>query len=106
MKRIMLLFVLVSASAFGQSLHVTAVRQWQPTDAPRVTRSFETFVVEGLFGGKRYQLQQLKVWGAAVVRVGQDYPVLKVEDRALIVETVDKKGRKDHYRLDVTGVSE
>lgn len=98
--------LLFSASAFGQTLHVTAVRRWQPTDAPRVTRSFETFVVLGTVGAEHYQLQQLKMWGVQLLQIGHDYPVLKVDARSLIVSVPDKKGKPESERLDVTGVSE
>jgi hypothetical protein len=91
-------------SAQTKTLHVTAVRLWQPTDAPRVTRSFETFVVLGTVGQEHYQLQQLKVWGTHLLQVGHDYPILKLKPRSLVVSVPGKK--KDTERLDVTGVSE
>lgn len=105
---VMLLLVFVPSLAFAQEhvLHVTAVRQWQPTDAPRVTHSFETYVIEGTLDGHHYALQQLKSWGTHLVQVGQDYPVLKQSERGLDVTVTDKKGKAWKENLDVTGVSE
>jgi hypothetical protein len=100
-----LLFVL-SASAFGQSLHVTAVRELQPTDPAPVSRAFRVIVVSGTVDGKTYSLQQMKSWGTHLVQVGQDYPVLKLTERRLDVTVTDKKGKVWKENLDVMGVSE
>jgi hypothetical protein len=104
--KLIVLLMLFSISAFAQTLHVNTVRLWQPTDAPRVSRSFETYVVEGTLDGKHYTLQQLKSWGTHLVQIGQDYPVVKQTDRRLDVMVTDKKGKAWKENLDVTGVSE
>lgn len=102
----LLALLLFASFASAESIHVTSVRLWQPTDAPRVSRVGETFIISGTLDGKTYSLQQLKTWGTHVVQVGQDYPVVKLSGRTLYVTVTDKKGKTYKENLDVTGVSE
>ena len=100
------LSLLLSMSAFGETLHITSVRLWKPTDAPRVSHVGETYVISGKMDGLTYSLQQLKTWGTHLVQVGQDCPVVKKSGRTLDVIVPDKKGKPYKENLDITGVSE
>jgi len=104
--RTVLALALLSSAAYAESLHVTTVRDWQPTDPAPVSRAFRVQVIEGTMGGSRYTAQQLMSWGTSRVHVGEDYEVVKADDRSLTVIVKDKKGRENKERLDVTGVQQ
>lgn len=101
-----LLAVLLSTAALADSLHVTGVREWSPTDPPRVSRAFRTYVIVGTMNGSRYTAQQLFSWGSQRFTVGRDYEVTKADATSLTVIVPDKKGRKNTERLDVTSIEE
>jgi len=103
MKTLILSLMLVTSVASAQTLHVTAVRDWTPTDAPRVSQ-VRVYVVTGTLDGKLYTTQQMFTLGSQHFSVGMDYEVTKADDRALTVVMHNKKGREVKERLDVTGV--
>ena len=107
MKTLLALAVLaLSSVAWGQdALHVTAVRDWTPTDAPRVSQ-VRTNVITGTVGNVRYTAQQMFTWGSQRFEIGKDYPVLKADAKSLTVMMHDKKGHEVKERLDVTGAEE
>ena len=86
--------------------HVTAVREWQPTDPPKITQAFRTYVITGTMSGRKYLAFQLYSWGSVRFMVGSDYAVTKEDAQALSVTMEDKKGRPVKERLDVVSVEE
>lgn len=98
--------LLLLAAAHAETLHVTVVRNLQPTDPAPVSRAFRVFVIEGDIGAKHYTAQQIHSWGSLDFIVGEDYPVVKQDARSLTVVMHDKKGHELKERLDVTGVTE
>jgi hypothetical protein len=94
----------VSAQSPAPVLHVTAVRDWAPTDPAPVSR-VKCYVITGTVGSIRYTAEQLFTWGSQRFQVGADYPVT-VDGQALKVRMTDKKGHEVPERLNVVSVEE
>jgi hypothetical protein len=98
--------LLLLAAGHAETLHVTAVRNLQPTDPAPVSRAFRVFVIEGDIGAEHFTAQQIHSWGSQDFIVGEDYTVVKQDARSLTVLMHDKRGHEVKERLDITGITE
>jgi hypothetical protein len=96
--------LMASAQSPAPVLHVTAVRDWAPTDPAPVSR-VKCYIITGTVGSIRYAAEQLFTWGSQRFQVGADYPVT-VDGQALKVRMTDKKGHEVPERLNVVSVEE
>ncbi len=104
--KILAVILILTTAALAESFHVTAVRNIQPTDPAPVSRAFRVYVITGTIGQTRYTTQQLHSWGVQSLEVGRDYEIKKQDSRVLILNVMDKKGRPDTVRLNITSVEE
>jgi hypothetical protein len=107
----LVMWAALTGSAFAQLspqpqvLHVTAIRDWAPTDPAPASHAFKTIMVTGTIGSVRYVTEQLFSWGSQRFVVGTDYPVT-IKGQTLNVTMQDKKGHNVPERLDVVSAEE
>ena len=98
--------LLFSVAAFGEQMHVVSVHKATRDDEKTYHTSFSQNIIVATIGGKRYTLEQLASWGFYHFEVGQDYEVVKADDKSVKVNVTDKKGRESTERLNVVTVEE
>jgi len=89
----------------AQSLHVTAVG-WGSRCLRCGPHALIDCHITGTIGDKRYTLVQHIPYdtGQPVLRVGQDYPVVEINDKNLKVGVTDKQGKQQTPKLEVVTV--
>ena len=92
-------------SAAAESLHVTAVG-WGSRCLSCGPHSVIDSYITGTIGDKRYTLVQHIPYdtGHPVLQVGQDYPVIELNDKNVKVHVTDKRGKQQTETLDVVTV--
>jgi hypothetical protein len=98
--------VLVTPAFAQESLHVTAIHKATRDDEKTYHTAFNQNIVTGIVGNRRYTLEQLASWGSYHFEVGQNYDVVKADDKSLKLKVTDKKGRESTERLNVVTVEE
>ena len=100
--RILLCVLALVLPAAAQSLHVTAVG-WGSRCLRCGPHPLIDCHITGTIGGKRYTLVQHIRYdtGQPVLQVGQDYPVVEINDKNLKVGVTDKQGKQQTPTLDV-----
>jgi hypothetical protein len=103
--RILFCILIFLLSAAAESLHVTAVG-WGSRCLRCGPHSVINSYITGIIGDKRYSLVQHIRYdtGDPGLQVGQDYPVVEINDKTVKVSVTDKQGKQQTKTLDVVTV--
>jgi hypothetical protein len=102
--RILFCILIFLLSAAAESLHVTAVG-WGSRCLRCGPHSVIDSYITGTIGDKRYTLVQHIPYGKGYpLQVGQDYPVVEINDKTVRVSVTDKQGKQQTETLDVVTV--
>ncbi len=105
-KFLTLVLLLCSAAFAADAFHVTSVHKATRDDEKTYHTAFNQNIIIGTVANRRYTLEQLASWGFYHFEVGQNYEVVKADDKRLKVKVTDKKGRESTETLNVVTVEE
>jgi hypothetical protein len=105
-KHVLAMALLATTALASDHLHVTSIHKATRDDEKTYHTGFNQNIIIGTVGNRRYTLEQLASWFFYHFEVGQDYEVIKADDKVVKVKVVDKKGHGDTERLNVVTVEE
>jgi hypothetical protein len=96
----------VAATSPTPTMHVTSIHQ--ATEAEKTYHTaFGQQYIETTLGNMHYTLNELSGWAGCSLEVGKDYPVVKSNQKEVVIDCpVGKKGKTYHASLTAVTVSE